>query len=153
LERDDFFMGLALEEAEKGYRLTEVPVGAVLVGADGQVLSRAHNMPITSNDPTAHAEILAIRRASAVVGNYRLPETVAYVTLEPCAMCVGAMLHARVRRLVFGADDPGSGAAGSVLDLTGIGRLNHRIDVTGGVLAEKCAEILRRFFKERRLKR
>ena len=150
MERDDFFMGLALEEAEKGYRLTEVPVGAVLVGADGQVLSRAHNMPITSNDPTAHAEILAIRSASTRVGNYRLPETVLYVTLEPCAMCVGAMLHARVRRLVYGSGDPRSGAAGSVLDLTGVGRFNHRIDVTGGVLAESCAEILRRFFKERR---
>ncbi len=96
MERDDFFMGLAIEEAEKGYRLAEVPVGAVLVGADGQILSRAHNMPITSNDPTAHAEILAIRSASTRVGNYRLPETVIYVTLEPCAMCVGAMLHARV---------------------------------------------------------
>ena len=143
-------MGLALEEAEKGYRLTEVPVGAVLVGADGQVLSRAHNMPITSNDPTAHAEILAIRSASTRVGNYRLPETVLYVTLEPCAMCVGAMLHARVKRLVYGAGDPRSGAAGSVLDLTGVSGFNHRIDVTGGVLAETCAEILRRFFKERR---
>jgi tRNA(adenine34) deaminase len=143
-------MGLAIEEAEKGYRRAEVPVGAVLVDGDGQVLSRAFNMPITSNDPTAHAEILAIRSASARVGNYRLPETVVYVTLEPCAMCVGAMIHARVRRLVFGARDPHSGAAGSILDLTGVGRFNHRIDVTEGVLAESCAEILRRFFKERR---
>jgi tRNA(adenine34) deaminase len=150
LERDDFFMGLALDEAEKGYQLAEVPVGAVLVGADGQILARAHNMPIMSNDPTAHAEILAIRSGSTRVGNYRLPETVIYVTLEPCAMCVGAMIHGRVKRLVFGARDPRSGAAGSVLDLTGIYRFNHRIDVTGGVLAENCAEILRRFFKERR---
>ena len=143
-------MGLALEEAEKGYRLGEVPVGAVLVGADGQILAKACNMPIASNDPTAHAEILAIRSASARIGNYRLPETFIYVTLEPCAMCVGAMLHGRVKRLVFGAHDPRSGAAGSVLDLTGIVRLNHRIEVTRGVLAENCAEILRRFFKERR---
>ena len=150
MERDDFFMGLAIEEAEKGYRLAEVPVGAVLVGGDGEILSRAHNMPITSNDPTAHAEILAIRRAAGRVGNYRLPETVIYVSLEPCAMCVGALLHSRVRRLVFGARDPRSGAAGSVVDLTGIACFNHRIDVTGGVLAEKCAEILNRFFKERR---
>ena len=150
MERDDFFMGLAIEEAEKGYRLAEVPVGAVLVDADGQVLSRAHNMPITSNDPTAHAEILAIRNASARVGNYRLPETVVYVTLEPCAMCIGALLLARVRRLVFGARDPRSGAAGSVVDLTGVDCFNHRIDVTGGVRAEDCAEILHRFFKERR---
>jgi len=143
-------MGLAIEEAEKGYRLSEVPVGAVVVGADGQILSRAHNKPITSNDPTAHAEILAIRSASTRVGNYRLPETVVYVTLEPCVMCVGAMLHARVRRLVFGARDPRSGAAGSLLDLTRDGFFNHRIDVTGGVLAESCAEVLHRFFKERR---
>jgi tRNA(adenine34) deaminase len=143
-------MGLAIEEAEKGYRLAEVPVGAVLVGGDGQVLSRAHNTPITSNDPTAHAEILAIRSAASKVGNYRLPETAVYVTLEPCAMCVGALLHARVRRLVFGARDPRSGAAGSILDLTGIGCFNHRIEVTGGVLAESCAEILHRFFEERR---
>ncbi|MGO9020271.1 MAG: tRNA adenosine(34) deaminase TadA [Syntrophobacteraceae bacterium] len=150
LQRDDFFMGLAIEEAEKGYRLAEVPVGAVVVGADGQILSRAHNKPITSNDPTAHAEILAIRSAATRAGNYRLPETVLYVTLEPCAMCVGAMIHARVRRLVFGARDPRSGAAGSLLDLTRVSCLNHRIDVTGGVLAESCAEILRRFFKERR---
>ena len=143
-------MGLALEEAEKGYRLDEVPVGAVLVAADGLVLSRAHNMPISSNDSTAHAEVVAIRKACASLGNYRLSGTVLYVTLEPCAMCVGAMLHARVGRLVFGARDPRSGAAGSVLDLTNVARFNHRIEVTGGVLAEKCAEMLRTFFKDRR---
>jgi tRNA(Arg) A34 adenosine deaminase TadA len=150
LETDDFFMGLAVEEAEKGYRLDEVPVGAVLVAADGLVLSRAHNMPISSNDSTAHAEVVAIRKACASLGNYRLSGTVLYVTLEPCAMCVGAMLHARVGRLVFGARDPRSGAAGSVLDLTNVARFNHRIEVTGGVLAEKCAEMLRTFFKDRR---
>ncbi len=150
METDDFFMGLALEEAEKGYRLDEVPVGAVLVAADGLVLSRAHNMPISSNDSTAHAEVVAIRKACASLGNYRLSGTVLYVTLEPCAMCVGAMLHARVGRLVFGARDPRSGAAGSVLDLTNVARFNHRIEVTGGVLAEKCAEMLRTFFKDRR---
>ena len=150
MERDEFFMGLAVEEAEKGYVQAEVPVGAVLVGSDGQILSREHNKPISSNDPTGHAEILAIRGACAGAGNYRLPQTTLYVTLEPCAMCVGAMIHARVRRLVFGAHDPRSGAAGSVLDLTGAGCFNHRIDVTGGVLAENCAEILHRFFKERR---
>lgn len=143
-------MGLAVEEAEKGYRLDEVPVGAVLVAADGLVLSRAHNMPISSNDSTAHAEVVAIRKACASLGNYRLSGTVLYVTLEPCAMCVGAMLHARVGRLVFGARDPRSGAAGSVLDLTNVARFNHRIEVTGGVLAEKCAEMLRTFFKDRR---
>ena len=150
LERDEFFMGLAFAEAEKGCAQAEVPVGAVLVGADGQVLSREHNRPISSNDPTGHAEILAIRSASARVGNYRLPETTLYVTLEPCVMCVGAMVHARVKRLVFGAPDPRSGAAGSVLDLTGASCFNHRIDVTGGVLAGRCAEILRAFFEQRR---
>jgi len=150
LERDNFFMGKAIEEAEEAYRLAEVPVGAVLVDAAGEVLSRAHNMPITSIDPTAHAEILAIRGAAIRVGNYRLPETVMYVTLEPCVMCIGAMLHARIRRLVYGATDPRSGAAGTVLDLPGAGCFNHRIEITGGVLGDACAEILRRFFKERR---
>lgn len=143
-------MGLAIEEAQKGYALAEVPVGAVVVGADGEILSRACNRPIGLNDPTGHAEILAIRSAAARVGNYRLPGATVFVTLEPCAMCVGAMMHARVRRLVFGARDPRSGAAGSVVDLTGAICFNHRIDVTGGVLAERCAQILREFFKQRR---
>jgi tRNA(adenine34) deaminase len=143
-------MGLAVEEAEKGYAQGEVPVGAVVVGADGQILSRAHNRPVSSNDPTGHAEVLAIRGAAAGAGNYRLPDTTLYVTLEPCAMCVGAMMHARVRRLVFGAPDPKSGAAGSTLDLTGADCFNHRIEVTGGLLAERCGEILRRFFRQRR---
>jgi tRNA(adenine34) deaminase len=150
LESDEFFMGLAIDEAEKGYRLAEVPVGAVIVDEDGQVLSRAHNMPISSNDPTAHAEILAIRGASSGLCNYRLPGTVLYVTLEPCVMCIGAMLHARIKRLVFGARDARNGAAGSVLDLTRAGCFNHSIEVYGGVLAENCAAMLLRFFKERR---
>ena len=140
-------MGLAHEEAEKGYRLAEVPVGAVLVGrmdksSQGHTTCRLHQMT-----PRRMPKSWQSGGPPPRVGNYRLPETVLYVTLEPCAMCVGAMLHARVRRLVFGARDPRSGAAGSVLDLTGIGRFNHRIDVTGGVLAERCAEILHRFFK------
>jgi tRNA(adenine34) deaminase len=143
-------MGLAVEEAEKGYAKAEVPVGAVLVDAGGEILSREHNKPISTNDPTGHAEILAIRSASVKAGNYRLPGTTLYVTLEPCTMCVGAMMHARVKRLVFGAADPRSGAAGSVLDLAGAGCFNHRIDVAGGVLAERCAEILRRFFRQLR---
>lgn len=148
--QDDYFMGLALEEAGKGYRLGEVPVGAVLVAGNGQVLARAHNMPIASRDATAHAEVAAIRGACAAVANYRLPGSVLYVTLEPCAMCVGAMLHARVSRLVFGARDPRSGCAGSVLDLTGVAAFNHRIEVVGGVLAKSCADILQSFFKARR---
>ncbi len=143
-------MRLALEEAEKAYGLQEVPVGAVVVGADGLLLAGAHNMPISSNDPTAHAEIVAIRRACRRLDNYRLVGTVMYVTLEPCAMCVGAMLHARVNRLVFGARDPRSGSAGTVLDLTGVDRFNHRIEVNAGLMEQECADILHRFFKARR---
>jgi tRNA(adenine34) deaminase len=143
-------MGLALEEAQKAFQLAEVPVGAVLVNAAGEVLAKAHNLPVCSNDPTAHAEILAIRSASAGAGNYRLPETTVYVTLEPCAMCVGAMLHARVRRLVFGARDPRSGAAGSVVDLTAVSSFNHRIEVVEGVRSMECSEILKEFFRARR---
>ncbi len=145
-------MGLAIEEAKKAGGLGEVPVGAVLADEQGTILATGHNLPVLSGDPTAHAEILAIRSAAAAVGNYRLPGTVLYSTLEPCAMCVGAMLHARVRRLVFGAPDPKSGSAGSVVDLTKVASFNHYIEVTGGVRAEECAEILRSFFRERRLK-
>ena len=143
-------MGIALEEAKKAYRLAEVPVGAVLVNAAGEVLARAHNLPISSNDPTAHAEILAIRAASATAGNYRLPETAVYVTLEPCVMCLGAMLHARIRKLVFGTRDPRSGAAGSVLDLTKVASFNHSIEVVEGIRAVECSEILKEFFRARR---
>ncbi|MCE5334986.1 MAG: tRNA adenosine(34) deaminase TadA [Desulfobacteraceae bacterium] len=153
MKSDFFFMGLALEEAKKAYGLSEVPVGAVLVSDSLEILSAAHNMPILSGDPTAHAEILAIRSAACGTGNYRLPESILYVTLEPCAMCVGAMLQARVRRLVFGARDPRSGAAGSVVDLTQVASFNHSIEVTGDVRAEECADILRRFFRERRADR
>ena len=150
MESDHYFMGLAIEQAEKSSAVAEVPVGAVLVDRDGGVMARAHNRPIRSNDPTAHAEIGAIRAACASVGNYRLPETTLFVTLEPCAMCMGAMLHARVGRLVFGAPDPRTGAAGSVVDLTRVSSFNHCIEVTAGVRAEECAELLRRFFRERR---
>ncbi|MFZ2446789.1 MAG: tRNA adenosine(34) deaminase TadA [Syntrophobacteraceae bacterium] len=150
MNSDHFLMGLAIEEAEKAYSLAEVPVGAVLVDAAGRVLARAHNLPVASGDPTAHAEILAIRAASASLGNYRLPGTVLYATLEPCPMCVGAMLHARVSRLVFGAWDPRSGAAGSVVDLTRVASFNHYIGVSGGVRADECSVILKKFFSERR---
>jgi tRNA(adenine34) deaminase len=143
-------MGLAIEEAQRAYELAEVPVGAVLVSAAGEVLARGHNSPISSSDPTAHAEITAIRTASAGLGNYRLPETILYVTLEPCMMCLGAMLHARVRRLVFGARDPRSGAAGSVFDLTAVASLNHRIEVAEGIRVEECSGILKEFFRVRR---
>lgn len=146
----DHFMGLALVEAQKAYARLEVPVGAVLVDGFGEVLAKTHNSPIGLQDPTAHAEILALRQACRAVQNYRLPGTILYVTLEPCAMCVGAMLQARVETLVFGAADLKSGAVRSVMDLTSVPSFNHYIKVTDGVRAEECAELLRRFFQERR---
>lgn len=146
----DRFMDLALAEARAAYAAAEVPVGAVVVGRRGDILGAAHNRPIGLSDPTAHAEILALRRAAQGVGNYRLSGALCYVTLEPCAMCVGAMLHARIRTLVFGAHDSRAGAAGSVVDLTAVPVLNHRLEVIGGVRAEECARLLREFFRQRR---
>lgn len=142
-------MRQALAEASAAAERGEVPVGAVAV-ADGRLVARAGNSPIGQCDPTAHAEILALRQAAAQLGNYRLGDTTVYVTLEPCPMCVGAMIHARVARLVFGARDPKSGAAGSVFDLASAAQHNHRMRVSGGVLAEESGELLRRFFRERR---
>lgn len=127
----------------------EVPVGAVLV-RDGAVIGEGWNRPIGAHDPTAHAEIQALRAAAAQVGNYRLPDSTLYVTLEPCPMCAGAMVHARVRRVVFGASDPRSGAAGSVFDLLRSAQLNHQAEVEGGVLAEACGAMLKTFFRMRR---
>ncbi len=127
----------------------EVPVGALLV-RDDAVLAEAWNRPIGDRDPTAHAEILVLRAAAAKLDTYRLPGTTLYVTLEPCAMCAGAMIHARIARLVFGAHDPKSGAAGGVIDVMGCEALNHRVEVAGGVLEESCASALRAFFKARR---
>lgn len=143
-------MGLALQEARKAYSIHEVPVGAVLIGDNGEVLGQAHNAPISLSDPTAHAEILAIRQAADKRGNYRLVGSVLYVTLEPCAMCLGAMLHARIRMLVFGASDPKSGAAGSVVDLTRPSLFNHYIEVVAGIRGQECSELLRSFFRDRR---
>ena len=140
----------ALECAREAYAAGEVPVGAVLVDESGGLLARAANAPLASHDPTAHAEIVALRAAGAKLRNYRLPGTTLYVTLEPCAMCVGALIHARVARLVFAASDPKTGACGSVFDLTATRELNHRIDVTRGVLAAESAALLREFFAERR---
>jgi tRNA(adenine34) deaminase len=148
--RDRASMQQALECAREAYAAGEVPVGAVLVDETGALLARAANAPITSHDPTAHAEIVALRAAGAKLGNYRLPGTTMYVTLEPCAMCVGALIHARVARLVFAASDPKTGACGSVFDLARTHELNHRMDVTRGVLADDSAELLRAFFAERR---
>ncbi len=143
-------MGLALAEAEQGYLELEVPVGAVLVDEHEEILAAAHNSPIAMQDPTAHAEILALRQGAHKLGNYRLSGTTMYVTLEPCVMCLGAMLQARIARLVFAAPDPKSGAAGSVVDLTNVSTFNHYIDVVDGVLADECGSLLRRFFRERR---
>ena len=136
--------------ADKAQQQGEVPVGAVVV-LDEEIIGEGWNQPISMNDPTAHAEIIAMRSAASRLGNYRLPKnTTLYVTLEPCAMCAGAMMHARIGRLVFGAPDPKTGAAGSVFDIATTVRLNHSIDVSGEVLAEDCAAQLRQFFKAKR---
>jgi tRNA(adenine34) deaminase len=149
-DTDRAWMAQALECAREGYARGEVPVGAVIVGPEGNVVAKAANAPITSNDPTAHAEVLALRAAGHALGNYRLPGCEIYVTLEPCAMCVGALVHARVARVVFAATDPKTGACGSVFDLAVNVRHNHRLNVSGGVLAAESAALLRRFFAERR---
>ena len=151
-----FGMRLALDQAHNALLVGEVPVGAVVLrpSPDGlKVIATGYNRPITTHDPTAHAEIVALRHAATLLGNYRLPDCVLYVTLEPCAMCAMALLHARFRRVVFGANDPKTGAAGSVLNLFADARLNHHTELTGGVLAEPCGQLLRDFFAERRTRR
>jgi len=148
---DEFFMGKALAEAEKSLRKKEVPVGAVLVSGN-KILGRGHNEPILKNDPTAHAEISAIRKACLKEKNYRLPECELYVTLEPCAMCLSALVHARVKRLIFGAHDPKAGAVESMMKFP-FEKTNHRIEIKSGVLADECGRIIKDFFlKKRRLK-
>lgn len=146
---DEQWMRAALTLARRAEVAGEVPVGAVLV-KDGVPLGSGWNQPIGAHDPTAHAEIMALRAAAQAVGNYRLPGTTLYVTLEPCAMCTGALVHARVARLVYGAADPKTGAAGSVFDLARTDTLNHRLEVEGGVLAEECGGLLKAFFSARR---
>ena len=143
------FMRRALELADAAETHGEVPVGAVLVRGD-EIIAEGANRPIASNDPTAHAEIEALRAGGQVIGSYRLTDTTLYVTLEPCAMCAAAIVHARVRRLVFGAWDPRAGAAGSIVDVFTLPGLNHRVDVFGGVLADECTRRLKDFFAERR---
>jgi tRNA(adenine34) deaminase len=143
------FMGEALCEAARAAAAGEVPVGAVLVRED-QVIARGWNRPIAGCDPTAHAEIEALRAGARALGNYRLNDTVLYVTLEPCLMCASAIMHARVRRVVFGAWDPRAGAAGSLLDAFALAAHNHRVDVFGGVLETECGALLKRFFGDRR---
>ena len=142
-------MRRALALARAAAATGEVPVGAILVRG-GEVLGEGANCPIGEHDPTAHAEIRALRAAGAQVGDYRLPGTTLYVTLEPCIMCASALIHARISRVVFGAWDPKAGAAGSIVDVFGIGQLNHRVDVFGGVLAEECGSLLSDFFRLRR---
>ena len=147
--RDEDYMSQALDLARQGGEAGEVPVGALLV-QDDTVISLAWNQPIALNDPTAHAEILVLREAARRLKNYRLPGTTLYVTLEPCSMCAGAMVHARVSRLVFGAVDARSGAAGSIYDIARSEVLNHRLEVTGGVRAAESAALLQEFFQVRR---
>lgn len=146
---DSTFMGLALDLAREAGAAGEVPVGALVVMA-GEVVGRGSNQPIGRHDPTAHAEIVALRDAATRLGNYRLPGCTLYVTLEPCIMCAGAIMHARIDRVVFGARDPKTGAAGSVIDLFAESRLNHHTAIEGGVLAEQCGSLLSGFFAARR---
>ena len=148
-ELDHQFMQHAFEQAQLAAAAGEVPVGAVLV-RNGQIISKAFNEPISNHDPSAHAEMLALRQAAKAEQNYRLPGSTLYVTLEPCTMCSGAILHARVDRVVFGAPDPKTGAAGSVLDVFSSKQINHQTSVEGGVMSEECGQLLRSFFKERR---
>ena len=143
-------MRLALEQARLAGQRGEVPVGAVVLDARQECIGLGFNQTIMDSDPTAHAEIVALRRAAARAGNYRLPGATVYVTLEPCAMCLGAMLHARVARVVYGAPDPKTGACGGVIDLAAQPRLNHHTQVRGGVLADECGDLLRQFFRTRR---
>jgi tRNA(adenine34) deaminase len=148
-ELDEQYMRLAIEQAQLAAQSGEVPVGAVLV-RDGEVISKAFNKPIANHDPSAHAEMLALREATLAEQNYRIPGSTLYVTLEPCAMCSGAMLHARVGRVVYGAPDPKTGAAGSVLNLFSCKQINHQTSVEGGMMAQECGQLLRDFFKGRR---
>ena len=148
-ELDLQYMRMAIEQAQLAAQSGEVPVGAVLV-LNGEVISKTFNQPIATHDPSAHAEMLALREAALLAQNYRIPGSTLYVTLEPCAMCAGAMLHARVDRVVYGAPDPKTGAAGSVLDLFSSKQINHQTSVEGGIMSEECGQLLRDFFKGRR---
>ncbi len=149
-KQDQLFMQVAIELAKQASENGEVPVGAIIV-KDGEIIGRGSNAPIGLHDPSAHAEILAMRDAAKHIGNYRLVDCTLYVTLEPCAMCSGAIQHARIANLVYGASDPKTGACGSVVDLMAEEKLNHHTSVRGGVLAEETATLLSDFFKQRRL--
>ena len=147
---DELFLEAALRAARRALEAGDVPVGAVVVCA-GKVIAEGWNRNIKDNDPTAHAEIIALRQAGAVVGNHRLGDCELFATIEPCAMCAGALIHARIKRLVYGADDPKAGAIHSVLQVLNHPQLNHRVEVKGGVLAGRCAEMLQSFFRDRRV--
>ena len=149
-ERDVFYMRLAMAQARLAASMSEIPVGAVIVDPSGAVIAQGCNRTLTNHEPSAHAEMLALRQAGILQARYRLTDLTLYVTLEPCIMCVGALIHARVKRVVFGAYDPKTGACGSMFALMGDKRHNHRIEVKGGVLYPECAAMLQRFFKERR---
>lgn len=149
---DEYFMREALSLARSAECLGEVPVGALVV-RDGEIVGRGFNSPIGASDPTAHAEIAALRDAARNLDNYRLPGCELFVTLEPCAMCAGAILHSRIARVVYGARDPKTGVHGSVVDLFAVERLNHHTEIVGGVLAEECGQLLSSFFAARRAKR
>jgi tRNA(adenine34) deaminase len=146
---DEYFMREALRQAQKAYAAKEVPVGAV-VAREGKIIGRAHNHVELLKDATAHAEMLALTQAEAAVGNWRLTDCDLYVTKEPCAMCAGAVVHTRIRRVIFGCADPSAGAAGSVMNLLEMQSLNHRCQITSGVLQKECAAILQEFFRKRR---
>lgn len=146
---DELFMQAALEQAHLAAEQNEVPVGAILL-ADNNIIARAYNQPITLNDPTAHAEVLCLRAAAKKINNYRLVNTTLYVTLEPCLMCVGALVHARVARVVFGASDPKSGALGGVVNAMNLAGFNHRFQVDNAVHGEQCSQLLKDFFRARR---
>jgi len=148
---DEYFMEEALREATRAAALGEVPIGAVIVRlGDGAVIARGHNRSITDNDPSAHAEIVTLRAAGLALKNYRLEECAMFVTIEPCAMCAGALVHARLRRLVYGATDPKAGAVGSVMSVVNHPSLNHKMEVVPGVLASRCADAVQSFFRSKR---
>lgn len=150
---DEVFMHLAVEEALRAESIGEVPIGAVIVGEEGEIISRTHNLRETSFDPTAHAEIIAIREAAKKLGNWRLTGTTLYVTLEPCAMCMGAVVLSRIKRIVFGAHDPKAGAVVSVYKIGVDEKLNHRVQIEEGVLKNECADLLKRFFENLRVEK
>ncbi|HDM77107.1 MAG TPA: nucleoside deaminase [Deltaproteobacteria bacterium] len=150
MDQDVFYMKIALKQAKKAMEFDEVPVGAVLVNESGEILARGFNQPVRSCDPTAHAEIVALREAALLLKNYRLPGSIMYVTLEPCLMCWGAIFHARVKKVVFGASEKKYSAGVSDLFTSGEVSFNHKVEVTKGVLAEECSIILRHFFEKKR---